>query len=85
MLTVFCLVCDEPIDDLTEAHEIDTGDGVEYICAVCRETDPAAEVLSGPFGSFYDEVRGQAHTATFATMLDLPDDAFIHDDDNEPY
>lgn len=69
MLTVYCLVCDEPINDLTEAREIDTGDGVEYICAVCRATDPAAEVLSGSFGSLGYEmqvVRGPERTATVA-------------------
>lgn len=72
MLTQYCIVCDEPINDLTEAREIDTDigeGGVEYICAVCCETDPAAEVFSQPFGSLGYEmqvVRGPERTATFA-------------------
>lgn len=74
MLTVFCIVCDEPIDDLAKAREIDTDigeGGVEYICAVCCETDPAQAVRSGP------------RTATFADGDDY--DAFLHDENSEPW
>lgn len=70
MTTVYCLVCDEPIDDPAAARAVITSNGVGYICAVCCETDPATAVRSGP------------RTATFADGDDY--DAFLHDD-NEPY
>ena len=87
MLDEYCIVCEGLIDDMHTAVEVNDGpDGVAYVCADCWANRPdAPPQWAGVLAGEWDEVRGQPCETTFCGLMTLPDDAFIHDDDNEPY